>query len=87
MDEVWLGGLLQGEPSKRKVPSIATRAALKRAAPSLAVSGVQVPYRASWACQLPQPCHRHYPAAIHARFCRRPGEDGSAARRAGRRLG
>ena len=39
MDELGSAGPLRGEPSQRKVPSIATRAAFKRAAPSLATSG------------------------------------------------
>ena len=39
VDELGSAGPLRGEPSQRKVPSIATRAAFKRAAPSLAISG------------------------------------------------
>jgi hypothetical protein len=39
VDELGSAGPLRGEPSQREVPSIATRAAFKRAAPSLAISG------------------------------------------------
>src|SRR6266700_6163587 len=35
-------GLMRGDPSRRSVPSIATRAALNRAAPSRAISGAPV---------------------------------------------
>jgi hypothetical protein len=57
-------GLLRGERSRRKVPGIATRAAFKRAAPSLAISGAPTSFPAWHAT------YSYGARAVHARSYR-----------------